>query len=102
MKTFRIMSALLPLLLSATAAVAGAQGKGQGKGADHGNQGKGKDRVAKEVRKDVKEARTISAGLAKLRQGSRQGHQGLREGQGSRPRRHRVRWQRRFSRIRHQ
>jgi hypothetical protein len=52
----RTIAALLPLLLSATAAVAGAQGKGHGKDADHGNRGKGKDKVAKEARKDLKDA----------------------------------------------
>ncbi len=51
MKTSRTIAALLALLLSATAAVAGAQGKGHDKG------GKGKDKVAKEVRKDIKETR---------------------------------------------
>jgi hypothetical protein len=60
-RTSRIITAFLPLLLSATAAVAGAQGKGQGKDKDHGNQGKGKDKdksaVVRESRKDLKEAR---------------------------------------------
>ena len=57
--TSRVVAALL---LSATAAVAGAQGKGHGKGNDHGNQGKGNDKdkksaVVREARKDLKEAR---------------------------------------------
>lgn len=56
MRMSRIISALLPLLLGATAAVAGAQGKGHGKGDDHGK-GKGGDKSAKEVRKDLKETR---------------------------------------------
>jgi len=51
----QIIAALLPLLLSATAAVAGAQGKGHGKAAEHGNQGKGKENVAK-ARKDLRDA----------------------------------------------
>lgn len=64
-RTSQIVTALLPLLLSATAAVAGAQGKGYGKGGEQGNQGKGKDKdksevvreTRKEARKDLKEAR---------------------------------------------
>jgi hypothetical protein len=60
-RTKQVITALLPLLLCAAGAVAGAQGKGQGKDKDRGNQGKGKDKDrsadVRETRKDLKEAR---------------------------------------------